>query len=856
MDCWNILGLTPTVDKKHIKKAYAKNVKLCNPEDFPEEFQQLREAYEEALDAAKTLNKSDSSITPLDTKPVENTPNPATTSLPQQEYTATTPETLAEQFIERATYIYANINTRAQHKLWENLIDNDIFWQLDVKQCVNIHAFHFFAHHPYLPASVWQLFDELFLWRERERDLCKIFPEDMVDYVIGKIRTCRWMPGYNNISFTGDTLPEITIDEYLHQREALGRAINNNDYVNAIPLLQKIDTYHITDPVLNRFRSLIFLQQNDPTHAINELRQQSSIDPDSIDAALNIGDICWEQSQYASAVRAYQYALAIDPESNLALRGLALCLLEQGNYLTAKDLLEQAVEQCPFDIDARVQLVRTNQQLIDDVLPTLIANSQDYSRRLLVSRAYYDIGNFQRCNETLEHIVDRALDSDGYLLLGQSHEQLQKLDAALTSFNHALAFAGHEGKNGFEILTCLGKLHIERENYDLALAYLTQAFELSSDNAEVLHHLAEVHRYKHDNTKSIALSSQAISIAPEHWIYYSSRGLAYYAQGTHASYIKAADDFSIVLDHQPSFSRAWYDKAYCETRLKRHADAIKSLHKALDYDYEPADVYCRLIENQIAVKDYPLAHKTLTSLIEIDTDPARIIYWKAELFRSQGDMIQASHAYQQGASTHCDYYLFHGAAYFLQQEDKLTCAEVLLDALLTEVPNNTWALLNSCWGLIQSNNWKLASERAEVYLAHTPSEHVSPYAYLYQGRCFYYLQEFELAIPMLEQYINITKSPYGYSYLSLTLFESGNHQAAVIAATTACELDEKNHDFQRRLQGLTRQPSKKTSLKERLAIASRLLDAAPLPKSVKLWPTTNTVEHHDTSQFPDIEIDI
>lgn len=46
---WNILGIQPTNDKKAIKKAYAANVKECHPEDSPQEYKNLREAYEFAM---------------------------------------------------------------------------------------------------------------------------------------------------------------------------------------------------------------------------------------------------------------------------------------------------------------------------------------------------------------------------------------------------------------------------------------------------------------------------------------------------------------------------------------------------------------------------------------------------------------------------------------------------------------------------------------------------------------------------------------------------------------------------------------------------------------------------------------
>lgn len=46
---WDILGTEPTGDERAIKRAYAKRLKITRPEDDPEAFQQLRDAYEYAL---------------------------------------------------------------------------------------------------------------------------------------------------------------------------------------------------------------------------------------------------------------------------------------------------------------------------------------------------------------------------------------------------------------------------------------------------------------------------------------------------------------------------------------------------------------------------------------------------------------------------------------------------------------------------------------------------------------------------------------------------------------------------------------------------------------------------------------
>ncbi|QLG38242.1 MULTISPECIES: J domain-containing protein [unclassified Paenibacillus] len=57
MDFWARLELEPTQDVRVIKRAYAKQLRMTHPEDDPDGFQLLRSAYEQALKAAKELEK-------------------------------------------------------------------------------------------------------------------------------------------------------------------------------------------------------------------------------------------------------------------------------------------------------------------------------------------------------------------------------------------------------------------------------------------------------------------------------------------------------------------------------------------------------------------------------------------------------------------------------------------------------------------------------------------------------------------------------------------------------------------------------------------------------------------------------
>ena len=53
-DIWGLLGIGPTVDKKAIRSAYAAQSRLHHPEEEPEYFAKLNQAYRQALDHART----------------------------------------------------------------------------------------------------------------------------------------------------------------------------------------------------------------------------------------------------------------------------------------------------------------------------------------------------------------------------------------------------------------------------------------------------------------------------------------------------------------------------------------------------------------------------------------------------------------------------------------------------------------------------------------------------------------------------------------------------------------------------------------------------------------------------------
>ena len=71
MNFWDILGIKPTGDKNVIKEAYMEKLNLHHPEEDPDGFQILREAYETALKADLSQTNNDLENFSIEESPVQ-----------------------------------------------------------------------------------------------------------------------------------------------------------------------------------------------------------------------------------------------------------------------------------------------------------------------------------------------------------------------------------------------------------------------------------------------------------------------------------------------------------------------------------------------------------------------------------------------------------------------------------------------------------------------------------------------------------------------------------------------------------------------------------------------------------------
>ena len=108
MRIFKILGIEPTKNEMEIKEAYLNKLSDTNPEDKPEEFMQLRKAYEEAIEYANQEDEED-------TNEIDNTE--------------------IGLWMAKVREVYNNFRARNDINAWSELLKDDVCQNIDQNRC-------------------------------------------------------------------------------------------------------------------------------------------------------------------------------------------------------------------------------------------------------------------------------------------------------------------------------------------------------------------------------------------------------------------------------------------------------------------------------------------------------------------------------------------------------------------------------------------------------------------------------------------------------------------------------------------------------------------------------------------------
>lgn len=153
---FEVLGIGETKDEKEIKAAYRNRLASVNPEDNPEGFKRLREAYESALVMARRQEEEQLQDTPSD------------------------------RYMREVEEVYRSLPRRLDEKEWERLTKNEMLDDLALEEEIKWKLFRYLADHFRMPVPIWKVLDKAFGIVENAGEFKEHLPEGFVDFMVWK----------------------------------------------------------------------------------------------------------------------------------------------------------------------------------------------------------------------------------------------------------------------------------------------------------------------------------------------------------------------------------------------------------------------------------------------------------------------------------------------------------------------------------------------------------------------------------------------------------------------------------------------------------------------------------------------
>lgn len=252
--------------------------------------------------------------------------------------------------------------------------------------------------------------------------------------------------------------------------------------------------------------------------AILPLQQAVQLDPESLDAHLTLGMAFDQLMRKADSEKEWRSALAIDPQSRVALEFLSKDLLSEGDFESVIALLEPAVnsERPTSDIVVNLSVAYSKTGRPDDAARILSAFLQDHPSSLSVAKALTAALVLQHRTQEAVNIIETAVkrhpdDVDtqalylhSLMLNGDFAKALQVGPAMLARF-----------PRDAELLYLNGTLERQVGDYAVARRHLELAVSLNPNNFEFCHSLGVLLLAQHEYPAARRQLALAESLRPD-----------------------------------------------------------------------------------------------------------------------------------------------------------------------------------------------------------------------------------------------------------------------------------------------------------------------------------------------------
>jgi tetratricopeptide (TPR) repeat protein len=404
--------------------------------------------------------------------------------------------------------------------------------------------------------------------------------------------------------------------------------------------------------------------------ALQEFQKVTEKDPKDADSWVTLGRLYAGSNDVANAEKAYNAALAVEPDNEEALTGLAMVYGNMGDTAKAIEKLKAATDKSP------------NERSL-----------------MILAKAYEDQKNYKDAAETLKKALE--MQPENTQLAHSLAEDLffsDQYDEALKVYQE---LAAHNPKDAIIPLR-MADIYSSKHDYAKAHEAIDQAKKLDPDGLEARQE--EVRLFQAEGKMDQAIASLKSILDDTATKVYSKEagqqraawseelGLLYRETGKYAEAIEAFKQMSVVKDSGPLVAARvieTYIKAKDLASAQRESEA--ALKKFPD-DYmvarEHADVLAELGKIDDAAKELhallngPRDRETLLALTEI--------YEKGKRFDEAGKTVDEAEKLSNSDKEKADIFFMRGA--LMERQKKYDASETSFRQVLAIFPEHAGAM--------------------------------------------------------------------------------------------------------------------------------------------------------------------
>lgn len=519
---WDVLGINETTNEDEIKQAYRARLIYVNPEDDPEGFMQLRNAYETALQIIRepVYHK-------LKEEADEQAPEPAKNDV--------------DLWIDKVSNIYYSLEHRRDSCCWKELLNDDICIGLDTNLEAREKLLRFLMDHYYLSHEIWRLIDNCFDITADKEELYEIFPGNFIDYVVYQISYETFFDFSLFKPKSGENA-----DRYINSYYRLKACIDEMKLEacqEIIDELERFETYHPYKDV-EKIRYLLLTDNVEKAAELAEYVFAGYNDEPYIITAYAL--VKSRQMKLDEADELFRKVLAIYPDYYMAKLGLMECLYKKEQYKEAKELAIEILNRNIYDETVNNYLTEINNILLKQYQEEIADNTLSENGRIKLEMAWclYQNHRFDECIKILEEIPV-AIKSEYdfiklhglvYFAAGKYDLALDKLllwlNAILESKNDESEEAQKRYKSLGYAYFSVGECYSNLLNYKEAISYYKSAIDIEANINEKLmfmERLASTYNKAKSFPECIKVCEDIIDINTNYYPAYLLRQEAYFA---------------------------------------------------------------------------------------------------------------------------------------------------------------------------------------------------------------------------------------------------------------------------------------------------------------------------------------